>query len=147
MRTCRLLLLSVVLLALSSTAARAHFLFIHIGPPAEAGRAAEVYFSELAEAGDPRFIDKIAGTQLWIQKAPGQWQPLKVQKLADRLRAQVPMSGSIAVAGTCPYGVLARPKQTPFLLRYHPKAIAGSPEELNRMKPFGKTPLEIVATI
>ena len=141
------LLLVAIFWALAAIRADAHFLFIHIGPPAEAGRAAEVYFSELAEAGDPRFIDKIAGTQLWIQKAPGQWQPLKVQKLADRLRAQVPMSGSIAVAGTCPYGVLARPKQTPFLLRYHPKAIAGSPEELNRMKPFGKTPLEIVATI
>src|SRR5262249_21147467 len=94
-----------------------------------------------------RFIDKIAHTQLWLQKEPGQFQQLKVQKLTDRLRAIVPMSGSIAVAGTCQYGVLARPKQTAFLLRYHPKAIAGSPEELNRMKPFGKTPLEVVATV
>src|SRR5207244_444661 len=31
-----------------------------------AGRMAEVYFSEQAEAGDPRFILKIAHTQLWL---------------------------------------------------------------------------------
>src|SRR5437867_2665477 len=116
---CYCLLLTGICWALLAADAQAHFLFVRIGPPAEGGRAAEVYFSELAEAGDPRFIDKIAHTQLWIQKGPGQWQPLKVQKLADRLRAIVPMSGSIAVAGTCQYGVLARPKQTPFLLRYH----------------------------
>ena len=46
-------------------------LFVRIGPLAEAGRAAEVYFSEQAEAGDPRFIAKIADTKLWLQSAPG----------------------------------------------------------------------------
>jgi hypothetical protein len=51
------------------------------------------------------------------------------------------------VVGECRYGVLARPKQTPFLLRYFPKAMAGSLAELNAMKPYGKLPLEIVATI
>ena len=29
------------------------------------GRAAEVYFSEKADAGDPRYIDKVAPTKLW----------------------------------------------------------------------------------
>src|SRR5262249_14436595 len=58
--------------------AHAHFLFVRIGPPAEGGRSAEVYFSELAEAGDPRFIDKIAQTQLWLQTTPGKFEPLKV---------------------------------------------------------------------
>jgi hypothetical protein len=65
---------------LSGVEARAHFLFIRIGPPAEGGRAAEVFFSEQAEAGDPRFIDKIAGTQLWVQKTPGKFEPLKAVK-------------------------------------------------------------------
>src|SRR5207302_11192608 len=108
-------------------------LFIKIGPPAEAGRAAEVYFSELAEAGDPRFIDKIAQTKLWLQQTPGQFRPLKVHKGADRLRAPVPPSGSLAVVGSCEYGVLARPKQTAFLLRHFPKAVAGLPDEVNRL--------------
>ena len=40
--------------------ASAHFLFVRICPPAEGGRAVEAYFSELAAAGDPRFIDKVA---------------------------------------------------------------------------------------
>src|SRR5437870_4723292 len=118
------LLLSVVLWIWSSAEVQAHFLFIRIGPPAEAGRGAEVYFSELAEAGDPRFIDKISHTQLWLQQTPDQFVPLKVHKGEDRLRAQLPVSGSFIVVGSCPYGVLARAKQTPFLLRHSPKAMA-----------------------
>src|SRR5262249_7736014 len=54
---------------------------------------------------------------------------------------------SLVVVGECRYGVLARPKQTPFLLRHFPKAIDGNPDELNKAHPHGKLPLEIVATI
>src|SRR3954471_10404324 len=97
--------------------AKAHFLFVRILPPAEAGRAAEVYFSELAEAGDPRFIDKIAHTRLWLQAEPGRFQPLQVHQATDRLRAFLPASGSVAVVGVCEYGVLAR-KTGSFLLRH-----------------------------
>jgi hypothetical protein len=53
----RPLLVSSLILAIFAQPARAHFLFARILPPAEGGRAVEVYFSELAEAGDPRFID------------------------------------------------------------------------------------------
>src|SRR4029077_4859434 len=64
---------------------------------------------------------------------------------ADRLRAALPSDRSLAVVGECQYGVLARPKQTPFLLRYYPKAVAGSPDDLNRLTsrreiPFGIQP-------
>jgi hypothetical protein len=131
--------------------ARAHFLFVEVGPMAEGGRAAEVYFSEQAEAGDPKFVDKIAGTKLWIQtsKQPGTFEPLSVHKAADRLRAGVPASGNVAVVGVCEYGVLARPNQTPFLLRYYPKAIAGKPEALNTLKPadLPAVALEIAAQV
>jgi len=132
---------------LPGSRAEAHFLFIRILPPAEGGRAAEVYFSELAEAGDARFIDKIAHTQLWLQTKAGKFEPLPVHKAADRLRAWVPASGSVTVVGACTYGVLARSNQTPFLLRHFPKALAGSPSELNRLPAHGKLPLEIVATL
>jgi hypothetical protein len=147
MNLCRWLLWSLPLWAVFAGEARAHFLFIRIGPPAEAGRFAEVFFSEQAEAGDPRFIGKIAHTQLWAQTAPGTFQPLKTAKAADRLRAHLPISGSLAVIGVCEYGVLARPKKVPFLLRHYPKAMAGKPDELNRLKPFAKVPLEIVARV
>ncbi len=131
--------------ALQASPLQAHFLFIRVLPPAEGGRAAEVYFSELAEAGDPRFVNKIAKTELWLQQTPGQFAKLKVHKAADRLRAWVPEEGAVAVVGQCVYGVLARPKQTPFLLRHFPKALAGTPAELNKMQAYGKLPLEIVA--
>lgn len=126
----------------------AHFLFIRILPPAEGGRAAEVYFSELAQAGDARYIEKVSsGTRLWLQQTAGDFTPLSVHKAPDRLRAWVPVAGSIIVVGQCDYGVLARPKQTAFLLRHFPKALAGNPDELNQLKPHGKLPLEIAATI
>ncbi|MGE3820896.1 MAG: DUF3386 family protein, partial [Isosphaeraceae bacterium] len=117
--------------------ARAHFLFVRIGPMAEAGRPAEVFFSEQAEAGDPKFVDKIAKTTLFLQSSerPGAFSRLPVAKASDRLRGTVPASGTIGVVGVCEYGVLARPNQTPFLLRYYPKAVAGKPDALNALKP------------
>lgn len=140
----RLLLLSVVLLVACVSQARAHFLFIYIGPHAEAGRAAEVFFSQYADAGDPQFVGKIAHAKLWAQAQPGEFRPLEVHRETDRLRAFVPPTGSVSVVGFCEYGVLTR--EVPFLLRYYPKAIAGRPEELNRMQPRPDTPFEIMAT-
>jgi hypothetical protein len=141
----RLLVIGFCSWLLTVGPARAHFLFIGIGPPAEGGRRAEVYFSDRAEAGDPRFVDKIAATRLWAQASPGVFQPLAVRKGDDRLRAVVPPSGSLAVIGSCTYGVL--PRGIPFLLRHYPKALAGDPEQLDRLRPFGEVPLEILATL
>ena len=98
MKTGPLLAASLILGTLAQPA-RAHFLFARILPPAEGGRAIEVYFSELAEAGDARFIDKIAHTQLWLQQAPNQFEPLIVRKTSDRLHAHLPTSGSLMVVG------------------------------------------------
>ena len=136
-----LLALIAFVLALA-TQARAHFLFVKIKPFAESGQSAEVYFSEQAEAGDPKFIDKIANTELWLRTSPDSNKvPLRLHsiKAADRLRAPLPLSpsGILSVFGVCEYGVLARPKQTPFLLRYYPKAVAGKPEELNQIQRVG----------
>jgi hypothetical protein len=141
----RCLVLSLAIVGIGGEA-RAHFLFIRIGPMAEAGRSAEVYFSEQAEAGDPRFVAKVAGTKLWLQAVPGKFEPLEVRQATDRLRAPVPASGSVVVVGSCEYGVVARPNETPFLLRYYPKAIAGRPDELSRMTPRAEIPFEIMAT-
>jgi hypothetical protein len=133
----------VALLAslVAADAAQAHFLFIRIRPPAEGGRHAEVYFSDSADAGDPRFIDKIAHTKLWLQTKPGSFEPLTVQKTPDRLRALVPSSGSLAVVGECTYGVLG--KKTAFLLRHFPKAVAGKPSEIRAFQRKPEIPFEI----
>jgi Protein of unknown function (DUF3386) len=139
-------LATFVVMACSASQARAHFLFIRIGAQAEAGRAAEVYFSEQAEAGDPRLIAKVAHTKLWAQTEPGVFRELAVHQGADRLRAALPPESNLVVVGECQYGVLARPKETPFLLRYYPKAVAGVAAELNRMKPKGEIPFQIQPT-
>jgi hypothetical protein len=124
--------------------AQAHFLFMRIGEPAEAGRTVEVFFSEKAEAGDPRFIGKVAGATLALQAAPGKFQPLTVRQGADRLRAHLPAAGPVSVTGFLEYGVLKR--ETPFLLRYYPKAIAGDPAALAALRPRPGAALEIDAT-
>src|SRR5262245_17129335 len=129
----------------TANSAHAHFLFVRIQPPAEAGRFAEVFFSDVADAGDPRFIEKIAGTRLWLQAKPGSFEELQVHKTLDRLRAAVPASGSFAVVGQCTYGVLARAKQPAFLLRHYPKAIAGNPDAIAALLPKPEIPFEILA--
>lgn len=138
--------LSVVILALTaeSSCARAHFLFIQIGPHAEAGRNAEVFFSERATAGDPRFVPKVAHTELWLRDEPGKFVPLTVNKGTDRLRAYLPSGRSLSVIGRCEYGVLKREKA--FLLRYYPKAISGNSDELAKLDRCEQIPLEIMPT-
>ena len=136
-------------LILTAADARAHFLFVRVGPMAEGGRSAEVFFSEQAEAGDPKLVAKIAGATLSLQTSarPGVFEPLTVRQGTDRLRATLPANGSLGVVGVCTYGVLARPNQTPFLLRYYPKAVSGKPDEVNALKPaLGLVRLEIVPT-
>src|SRR5438874_4157850 len=118
MRTHRWFAITLLGAVVWADAASAHYLFIRVRPPAEGGRFAEVYFSDQADAGDPRFIDKIAHTKLWLQTKPGAFEPLTVHKTPDRLRALVPSSGSLAVIGECTYGVLGA-KKIPLLLRHY----------------------------
>ncbi|REK18707.1 MAG: DUF3386 family protein [Planctomycetota bacterium] len=134
----------VVVLGLfaASQPAFGHFLFTRICPPAEGGRVAEVYFSEYATAGDPRYIDKVATATFQIQTKPGEFKTLPMRRLADRLRGHVPAEGPLLVAGKLDYGVLER--TPPFLLRHYSKAVAGTPEEVNRFSPTG-SPIELLA--
>ena len=122
--------------------AHAHFLFIQIGPHAEAGRSAEVFFSESATAGDPKFVAKIAHTELWRQDEPGKFTPLTVHRGTDRLRAYLPSGAAVSVIGRCEYGVLKRDKS--FLLRYYPKAVSGPPDDLAKLTRHEAIPLEIM---
>ncbi len=132
------------MLALLPTAARGHYLFTRICPPAEGGRVAEVYFSELAAAGDPRYIDKISRGKFFTQTKPGQFLPVEMRAQADRLRGHLPTTGPVMVVGAVDYGVLNRPAQPPFLLRHFCKAVAGEPQEVNSLQAQG-APLEVLA--
>lgn len=130
--------------SLGTSAAQAHFLFIQVGPHAEAGRHAEVFFSARATAGDPLFVAKIAHTELWRQDEPGKFVPLTVNRGTDRLRAYLPSGRSVSVVGRCEYGVLKREKS--FLLRYYPKAVSGKPDEVAKHVRSEEIPLEIMPT-
>ncbi len=141
-------LLPVLVLGITgllSARAEAHFLFIRIGGQAEAGRQVDVFFSEIARAGDPRFVPRIAHTKLWMQTTAGQFQPLQVRRLPDRLRSRLPTDKTVAISGECTWGVLTR--NVPFLLRYFPGAIFGKAKELNSLRPRPKVPLQVVATV
>lgn len=137
--------MATVGLLLGPTTAQAHFLFTRICPPAEGGRVAETYFSEYASAGDPRYIARTATATFSVQTTPGKFRPLEMQRLSDRLRGHVPLSGPLMVAGNWDYGVIARPGETPFLLRHYTKAVAGKPEEVNKLQARGSR-LEVVAS-
>jgi len=139
----RLLLCLFALVLLQTTTAQAHFLFTRVGVHAEAGRVVEVFFSEYATAGDPRFIPNVAHTRLWQQAAPGEFRELTVREASDRLRALLPPGETASVIGECEWGVLKR--AVPFLLRYYPKALSGDPAELNQLKPKQGLPAEITA--
>jgi hypothetical protein len=67
-----------------------------------------------------------------------------MRKLTDRLRGHVPVEGSLAIGGQLDYGVLSRPAEPLFLLRHYSKAVAGKPDEVNRLQAKGH-PLEITA--
>jgi hypothetical protein len=132
---------------LTASPGSAHFLFVRILPPAEAGRFAEVVFSDKPDQGDPNFIDKISTTKLWLQQEPGRFEPLTTVKTSDRLRALLPTSGALSVIGQGDYGVLARANKPAFLLRHYPKAIAGDPKQIAQFAPKSGLPLEIMATV
>ncbi len=127
-----------------TTTVQAHFLFIQVGPHAEAGRSVEVFFSERATAGDPKFVAKVAHTELWLQDEPGKFTPLTLNRGTDRLRAFLPSGKSVSVVGRCEYGVLKRDKS--FLLRYYPKAVSGNPDEVAKLGRHEQIPLEIMPT-
>lgn len=132
----------IALTGLLTSAAQAHFLFIQIGPHAEAGRTVEVFFSERATAGDPKFVAKIAQTELWRQDQPGKFTPLPVKSGTDRLRGYLPSGQAVSVIGRCEYGVLKRDKS--FLLKYYPKAVSGKPDDLAKLTRYDAIPLEIM---
>jgi hypothetical protein len=136
----------MTLCACAASPAHAHFLFIRVEPVADGATVprAEVFFSEQATAGDPKFVDKIDHTRLWQAAAGGEFKPLVMNKGTDRLTATLLDGAPGAVVGFCEYGVLTR--DVSFLLRYYPKAIVGDPQKLPTLPPRERKAPEIMAT-
>lgn len=136
--------IALIVTALGASHAEAHFLFVRLLPPAEGGRFAEVFFSDHADAGDPRFVEKIAGTKLWLQTKPGAFESLTIQKTADRLRVHVTAMGGCGIVGEGTYGVLGRAGKPAFLLRHYPKAVGGNATEIAALAAKPGIPFEIL---
>lgn len=118
-------LLSLVMLVLLTSLARAHFIWI---VPDKDGKSAQVIFSDTLTPDDPKLLPKIAKTELHLRKNDGTTVALKWKEAKDAYLIEVPGEGRRTVIGTCPYGVVQRGKAEPFLLIYHAKAevVAGS---------------------
>jgi uncharacterized GH25 family protein len=106
--------------------ARAHFVFV---VPSADGAQVRVVFSEDLEADDAVDIAKIAGLKLTLRDAAGKTTPLVAEKAEHSLKAAVPGSGARTVFGSLDYGVIQKGESPAFLLRYHPKAILGTPAD------------------
>lgn len=124
-------------LAVWSTAAFAHFPFLHL--KTEGGTPElHVYFAESAEPDDPSLLDRLAGADVWEVRGDGTTEPLTVKKGESSLETPVAKAGPAAFALQKDYGVLSRNGES-FSLVYYAKTFAGpeaweiSPGERSRL--------------
>jgi uncharacterized GH25 family protein len=132
------------LLALAAPAS-AHFPWI---VPSADGSKAMVVFSDTLDPDKEVSITKLKGLKLGAWAAEGEkGQALQLAEKEHAYEVTVP-KGLPVLGGVCHYGVVARGKGDPFLLVYHPKAIADAtpgpiPGTLGK-SPNGEQAFEIV---
>jgi uncharacterized GH25 family protein len=122
-----------------ATSAGAHFVFV---VPDKDGSTARVVFSDSLEPDENVPISKIAATKLTLRSADGKPEALTWKKGEHSLDLKLPGKGVRVVQGTTDYGISTREKDNPYLLRYHPRAIVGTPTEA--IKPDEKQPVELI---
>src|SRR5208283_4452933 len=122
-------LFSLLVLAVSSTVARAHFIWI---VPDDKGATAQVIFSDSLQPDAPDLLAKIAKTEVFVRTAEAKTIPLKwtESKEQNSYIISVEGAGDRTLGGVCRYGVIQRGNSEPsFLLNYHAKAFLGWPLE------------------
>jgi uncharacterized GH25 family protein len=130
-------ILAAVLGLACATAAAAHFVFVL---PDAGGKGAKVVFSDELAPDEAVDVGKIAATELVVRDAMGKGRPVKMVK-GDHAYT-VKLDGAAAVEGTTEYGVVAKGKGKPFLLRYHSRAVL---DPVAKLATTGKPPaLEVV---
>lgn len=138
----RLLVLGALLLAAGS--ARAHF--IYLLPDAKNEGLQMVFTDDLGPDKNVP-ITKIAQTKLFARDQAGQEVPVKVVEDKHHYQVTPAGKGTIDIAGTCTYGVIAKGKNDPFLLVYHPRAILfrGGFDKNFQVQAWDRLPLQIVS--
>ncbi|HJT77617.1 MAG TPA: DUF3386 family protein [Gemmataceae bacterium] len=117
MRGCCLALL----LALTATPARAHFIWIVPERTAPDATTARLVFSDSLEPDSPDLLAKVARTQLFACDKDGHMIDLKEADEKNSRLLTLPGQGPWVVAGVCRYGVTRHGGSEPFLLVYYPK--------------------------
>ncbi|QVL31759.1 DUF4198 domain-containing protein [Telmatocola sphagniphila] len=109
---------SMLLFACMAFVAEAHFVYI---VPDKDGTSAQIILSETLEADEDVGIAKLANMKLIFIDATGKEVSLKHETGKHALTVKVPSRG--VIFGSVDYGVMAKGEGTPYLLRYHAKAI------------------------
>jgi uncharacterized GH25 family protein len=135
----RLLACCLTVFALATTAG-AHFVFI---VPDKDGSTAKVVFSDDLNPDENVPISKFAATKLLLVQGD-KGIPLDLKKGENCYDVKVPGKGVRVVQGMTEFGVLTKgkDKKETFLLRYHPRAVIGTPKEA--MKPDAELAVEIL---
>ncbi len=118
------LTIGMLLLLVVAVPARGHFIWI---VPDKNGATAQVVFSEIPEPDDPKYLDKITQTQLYLRDTDGKDTLWSWTKGRDAYKMTVPRKGPRTIGAVCSYGVMAKEGDVPFLLMYHAKACLPEP--------------------
>jgi hypothetical protein len=106
---------SVATLLVFASLARAHFIWM---VPDRDGKAVQVVFSDTPKPDDPKLLAKIAKTELVARRVGEKPVALKWSEGKDAYLVTVP-DKTDAVTAICNYGVVAKGKGDPFLLKYN----------------------------
>jgi uncharacterized GH25 family protein len=120
------LLTCVAVLTLAAPGARAHFLWL---VPDKGTATAQVLFSDNLTPDSPELLAKVAKTQWYARDNTGKTTTLKWTEAKEGFSLAAPGKGPTLLAGVCPYGVVQRGKDEPFLLHYVAMAIVGASPE------------------
>lgn len=123
-----------------AAAADAHFVFI---VPDRDGKTAKVVFSENLTPDENVAIGKIAATKLSLHAGGGKPAALDWTKGEHAYTLKVPGEGPRVVQGTTDFGVMQKKADRPYLLRYHPRAVLGSPKA-GALKPNPDLAVEVL---
>jgi Protein of unknown function (DUF3386) len=113
-------LLSLVMLVVVTSLARAHFIWI---VPDKDGKSVQVVFSDTPKPDDPKLLAKIAKTEVFAPSGRDKLVTLKWTEGKEGYQVIVPNAGAGAIAAVCNYGVVEKGKAEPFLLKYHAIAL------------------------
>jgi hypothetical protein len=141
-------LCSALLLLAVAAPGQAHFVWLLPPAPGEKPTARVVFSDALAPDGD--LVKKVAHTSLFLGDERIKLTPVKAAAGKGALEVAVPGARRQVLLGLCTYGVTARGKAEPYLLRYYAKTFIGPAPKVGPDPgewAWEKLPLEVVREV